>query len=1374
MRKTLILLLSLLFSLQIIADTASLFFSSLKMEQGLSQLSVIKIYQDSKGYMWFATRNGLNCYDGVRFQVYRHSNTDSMSLCNNHITALTEDKNGNLWIGTMNGLNRLDLKKDKMISFNCARNGKVSPVHKQWISALYMDRDDRLWASAGNDLLLYDERTDSFLPADPEGKFRSQQITFISQDRKGNFLIGTSSNGLYICNKQLQLIRHYKQDGTTEGLSGNNITSVYEDEYAQLWIGTRTNGLNRINLLSGKITYFTTESGDVRNNAIRTIEPYNGQLIIGTFNGLLLLDPINSTFKSFTNFDERRGGLSHFSVFSSLVDRSNTLWIGTYAGGVCFSNPLNSRFQFYDLQDTNQKMFGIMSEMDYTSDQLLWIGSEGQGLISFDLKNGKTTHYLLDEQTDAGALNDRNIIKSVLVEGDKVWCGTQLGTIYQFDTRTRRFSLFYSFGRDLSIYTINRCSDGYLWIGTTSGKGLMCLDKAGRSVNQKLLADNFSSVRSFLEIRPGYFLIGMHAGGLAGYDSKTGAREVYSTTQVGNRQLLSDHVTDIKADPSGQVWIATYGGGLYRYEYGKGLVEHFTTANGLPDDHICAIVPFKDGKIWLSTGKGLSAYDPERVTFTNYIAENEITVREFSLKGGIMLPDGRLFFSGNNGLLAFHPDHLEENTNIPPVVFTSFTVNNKRIMPDDGSGLLSQTIDYTQKIELDYFQNNFSIEYAALNYLFPSQNRYAYKLEGYDTEWNDAGFRREAFYTNLKPGHYRFLVKASNNDGLWNENGASINLYIRTPWWQTIYAYLAYLILALGIGFLIFYYFYMKRKLERDLEIKQKEQQQQEAFHQSKIRMFTNFSHELRTPLLLILSPLEEMMQRVDMSRPLLDSLKMVYGNAQRLLLLVNQLMDLRKNQSGKLQLRISQSDLYLFVQEIYIAFNQIANKQQVQFILESETSQIEGCFDKGLLEKVLFNLLSNAFKHTLPGDSVTLRLQQLDTKRASEVFSSQYEQICKASHYVCISVEDTGKGIDETDKKLIFSPFYQGNSDEESNTVGTGIGLSLVQSIVNLHKGLVWIEDNYPKGAVFRVLLPMDPAVYPVVLSAEDDQRQLAITESADINTPEQYFKQNDGQLYSIVLAEDNHDVRTYIKKRLEAGYIVYEATNGEEAFQLIREKMPDLVISDVMMPKKDGLQLCREIKENLDTGHIPVVMITAKSMMMHIKEGFDCGADDYIVKPFNMELLFLRIRNILSSREKLKMLYGKKFSLESLGIKTTSADERFMQKFYEVIETHISNPELSIELLCKEVGMARASLYRKLKALTDLSPVDLIRNKRLEIGARLLLETDMNISEVSTRVGFNSHAYFATCFRTLYGLSPSEYILQQKSSAEADSESN
>ena len=709
-------------------------FSSLRVERGLSQLSVTSIHQDHKGYMWFGTRNGLNRYDGNVFVVYKHINGDSLSLSENHVTALAEDEGGNLWIGTRNGLNRLDLKTNRIYSFNDRAAYATSPIRRAWISCLYIDRKRRIWVGTDNGLLLYEEAGGRFLPVDMGGVLPHGQVMSLGEDHAGNLLVGTYENGLYICDDEQRLVAHYSHDETASSLTDNVVSALLEYPEGVLWVGTRLKGLNRIDREKGTVESYTVENGRLGNNAVRTLEVYDSCLVVGTYNGLTLVDPMSGKSETYTNFDWRQGGLSHFSVFSTCVDRANTFWVGTYAGGVSYSHPINGRFRYYDQRVFADNHFGILATMAYQPDHTLWIASEGRGLLALDLESERFERYLLDDRPDA--LNDRNIIKSLLLEGDCLWCGTQKGTLYRFDTRTRRFSLFYSFQKDVSIYTIARGSDGALLVGTTDNVGLTRLLPDGTVAPPDTVFRRIPSVRSFLELRAGVYLVGTHTTGLVRYDSHTGNLTFYNTREEGDRRLLNDQVTNIVRDAKGRIWIGTFGGGLCRYDEAEGITERLTTVDGLSDDNVNSILPTSDGKLWISTGNGISAYDPESHTFINYTGKSEIPINEFSLKGGILLPDGRVFFSGSNGLIAFYPERLRANRFIPPVVLTSFTINNKPVVPGDASGVLDKVLDYTSEIELDYGQNNFSIGYAALNYLYPNQNQYAYKLEGYDDDWN--------------------------------------------------------------------------------------------------------------------------------------------------------------------------------------------------------------------------------------------------------------------------------------------------------------------------------------------------------------------------------------------------------------------------------------------------------------------------------------------------------------------------------------------------------------------------------------------------------------------------------------------------------------
>lgn len=818
---------------------------------------------------------------------------------------------------------------------------------------------------------------------------------------------------------------------------------------------------------------------------------------------------------------------------------------------------------------------------------------------------------------------------------------------------------------------------------------------------------------------------------------------------------------------SGEIWGSTYGGGIFQLDESKAIRRIMTVREGLLDNNICTLVESSDQRLWMSTVNGLIMFDPAKDEVRNYHRHNGIDIREFTLHSGIALPDGSLCFAGSNGFVTFHVEAMDKNNNIPPVVLEQLSVNNHPVEVGDESAILDKVLDGMETIRLAYNENNFSITYQALNYIYATQNQYAYKLEGYDTDWNYVGERNSAFYTNLSPGKYVFRVKASNNDGVWNEEGRSLAIVVQPPLWRTWYAYLFYVIALAAIIYGILYYVNIKRNLEAGLKMKQLEKQKQEEFHQAKIRLFTNFSHELRTPLMLIITPFEELVKRVDIPAELHDKLSIIYKNAQKLLLLVNQLMDLHKNQAGSMDLKVSEGDICEYIKEIYYAFNQIALTNEVKFTLNCTPKTINGWFDKSLLEKVVFNLLSNAFKYTASGESVLMEvsevtLKELDPKRTDGLYKDENSQ------YVILKVKDSGKGIEEGEADKIFTPFYQIPETSGINLSGTGIGLSLVYTIVQLHRGVIYVDHTETKGACFVVILPVSRSAFSEEqIESREIDKIAEITNTEDILVSLPVTENKDQPKYKILLVEDDKDVRDYLKKSLEAEYIVIEAADGVRAYEKVVQDFPDLVLSDIMMPKRDGLELCTMIKNDIRIGHIPVILMTARSMVVHIKEGFQAGADDYIVKPFNMDVLQTRIRSLLASREQLKKLYGKRFSPDVMGIEVKSADERFSQKLFDVIEKNISNEKLDVELLCTEIGISRANLYRKLKSITELSPMELIRNKRLEMAAKLLKESEMNVSEIASHLGFNSHSYFSNSFKAFYGCTPTEFV-QMKNNQE------
>ena len=1234
-RKFLSILFLILSVLTLYAEKTNYLYSfNSDLNEGISQLSVMTIYQDSRGYLWFATKNGLNRFNGKEYKIYHREDGNEQSLSNNSVTSITEDQEGYLWVGTNNGLNRIDLNTNEIKRYNLETNGLVANS----ISTVYTDRSGCLWVGTWEGLNRYNREGDHFEYIPIEDDTERAMIVTLLEDSSGRFWIGTRNKGLLLCDHQMNLISQFTSESKNMPLNNNNITSIYEDDKKQIWVGCKNSGLNKINLRDNEVTSYTNLNSGLSNNSVRCIIEWQGKLLIGTFDGIFDLDKATERIVKVAGYDDINKSLSHYSVYCFCVDRDKTLWVGTFAGGVNYLNMFTNRFVLHKPQEELNIRTGIYGAITYESPEDLWIATEGYGLLNYNKRTNESHYYLIDPSVRF-AFNT-NIIKSVFYEDGYVWCGTTKGEIYKFNIKTKKFSLYHQYPIEYSIYSIIRDHNDVLWVGGASTEfGLTCF------VNDSLVTTfynnvdepiYFSNVRCILEEEDGVFLLGSTAEGLLRFDTHKKQLTKYSNeASVEKYRIPNNYISAIVRTKSGEIWVSTYGGGIFQLDESKAIRRIMTVREGLLDNNICTLVESSDQRLWMSTVNGLIMFDPAKDEVRNYHRHNGIDIREFTLHSGIALPDGSLCFAGSNGFVTFHVEAMDKNNNIPPVVLEQLSVNNHPVKVGDESAILDKVLDGMETIRLAYNENNFSITYQALNYIYATQNQYAYKLEGYDTDWNYVGERNSAFYTNLSPGKYVFRVKASNNDGVWNEEGRSLAIVVQPPLWRTWYAYLFYVIALAAIIYGILYYVNIKRNLEAGLKMKQLEKQKQEEFHQAKIRLFTNFSHELRTPLMLIITPFEELVKRVDIPAELHDKLSIIYKNAQKLLLLVNQLMDLHKNQAGSMDLKVSEGDICEYIKEIYYAFNQIALTNEVKFTLNCTPKTINGWFDKSLLEKVVFNLLSNAFKYTASGESVLMEvsevtLKELDPKRIDGLYKDENSQ------YVILKVKDSGKGIEEGEADQIFTPFYQIPETSGINLSGTGIGLSLVYTIVQLHRGVIYVDHTETKGACFVVILPVSRSAFSEEqIESREIDKIAEITNTEDISVSLPVTENKDQPKYKILLVEDDKDVRDYLKKSLEAEYIVIEAADGVRAYEKVVQDFPDLVLSDIMMPKRDGLELCTMIKNDIRIGHIPVILMTARSMVVHIKEGFQAGADDYIVKPFNMDVLQTRIRSLLAAMD-------------------------------------------------------------------------------------------------------------------------------------------
>lgn len=1317
------------------------FFSHLGVEDGLSQLSVLSISQDSKGYLWFGTRNGLNRYDGYEFTIYKNEVNNPASLSDNYVRCMGEDAEQNMWIGTSNGLNRIDRQTGKITRLYPTLEDKGCPTNS--ISRILIHQDGTLYVFCSS--YIFKCNDGKKLERIQTGEI-SSTISTVAQSAGGEIYVGTDKEGVFIFSSGWKLLQHLKPD---DKVPEGSISVICPDKKAKglVWIGTEAKGICLFDSEKQSVTRLDNSNTELSNNAIRTIVEMNDSiLLLGTFGGLNVLHKQKHTIAPVKMNIAGKGGLSHYSIHSMLIDRNQTLWIGTYSAGVNYHTPYYTPVSYI----TTNEFAGIIGKGQEDKEGNMWFATEGAGLFCYALSTGRQELYPIKPIHEGNY--ETNIIKSILIQGDTILCSTHFGSVYSFSIRTKQYKLLHDF-RYNDIYTLYADSQKRLWIPTNSEHNLVMA--ANGTTTNLFPSDHslrpFKWVTTLLEIEPDRFIFGTLNDSIYLYDmKKQTTRSIGSELINKKNQERTGSTTAILQDAKGDIWISTTKNGLYRFDKEVRLVKHYQKKDGLSESHINTLSI--DGKqcIWATTGSAVYRLDPQTDTFGE-VNLADVPKQEFTLYAGNSLSeDGTLYFPGDKGILAFNPEKLSVNPNPPDVYITSLIINNKE-------EVISRMKDNT--LTLNAVQNNITIKYTALNFIHSEKNRYSYALVGAERNWHHVGNRREAYYSNLAPGTYTLRVKAANNDGIWNPHEAVLHITINPPFYRTWWAYSLYIIIIACSIVRIIRYQHDKNERERESRYKQMEQEKMNELHEERMRMFTNFSHELRTPLTLIINPLNELLQHISFSPEVKGALQLMKKNTGRMLLLVNNLMDIQRYEAGKTILQKTRFNLSAFLNEMYQSFESVAANREISFTLQSKlpaTYYVN--FDEQEIEKVFFNLLSNAFKFTPAGGEVAIRIRSIRQQECETLplFPSQSAAILIENRYLLVEVSDTGKGFTGKEAEKIFEPFYRAEEDVHKQVAGTGIGLSLTRSIVLQHNGCIWADSSETEGTTFLFLLPDTESQETAA-----EQTELPLTRELEINKKVNLLiEENEARNKPILLlVDDNQEVLEYVEKQLASEYTIRKAINGKEALRQIEHANPDFVVSDVMMPEMNGLELCRRIKENQNFCHIPVILLTAKSMISQIEEGLEAGADDYIVKPFHLSILKARIRNILNLREKMKNVYGETPLLKQLGVEEPESHDDFLPRYIEIVKANISNQDLDVSVIYEALGMSRANFYRKVKAVTGLSPIELIKNIRLEAGAKLLKESKLNISEIAQHIGFGSRSYFARSFKAVYGVSPTEY---------------
>lgn len=1345
--KPLGLLLGLLISLTFFSARGQLAvsFSNLTVENGLSQNSVIAIAQDSTGFMWFGTRQGLNRYDGYRFKIYKNEAKNPRSISGGEITSLLTDSKGVFWAGTTTGLNRYQALTDSFLPVKGLMNDNIE--------VLYQDRDRNIWVGTLGGLAVLSDREQNRFKSfrfSPKPNDPLNSIYSICQDKQGNIWVGTG-NGLIQVNYH-QGNFSFKKINFPSPLPSGYITALATDGHGNLWMGT-TSGLCRFDVQHNSVRVYQHDNrnpNSLIHNDIREVLLHKGRLWVGTQDGLSILNPDQETFTSYQHDPEMGSTISHNSIHNIFTDKNRNIWIGTYFGGVNMVSPVATRFKVYRNSRFLPSISGnVLSSVLEDAQHNLWIATEGAGLNYYNRKTNTFKSYK-SNSTDSSSISS-NLIKIMKMEGgnsDQIIIGTHRGGLNIFDPKTGKAQHIKNVRDSLGaigsaeILALEVDRRGTIWIGSLNGLSTLT-KKDGRypTHTTKSILDRYLRRKNILNIfedSRGDLWICTNVG-LYQYNFKSGVLHVFHKNEGKSNQLQSDYINCITENSAGEMLIGTYFGGLSIYNPKTKTFKTFQEKNGLINNNVLGIVEDSSHNLWLSTANGLSELNPATGRFRSYTRSDGLAGNEFNARSYFIDSRGEIFMGGINGLTSFYPREIELNNYASPLIFTGLKLFNQYVGAEDGQ--LAEEINAGQKLTFNHDQNNFTLEFALLNFVKPDKNKYTYILEGFDRGWNNMA-TPSASYTNLPAGNYRFVVKGTNNDGIPGAKVASIKIRVQPAFWASWWAYLFYVVLFSAMLFLLVRYLFVRALLTRTEDVQR-----------VKLRFFTHVSHEIRTPLTLILGPLENLLKSTKELPVINNQILPIKRNADRLMQLVTELMDFRKTETGNLKLQPQQQDVVFFLREIFDAFAQLAESRNITYRFDYQGEPIAIWFDKLQMEKVCFNLLSNAFKFTR--DNGTIRLVIRET--SSEVH---------------IEVQDNGIGIPESSTSKLFSDFFQVNSPGFVH-IGSGIGLALSKSIVTAHQGKLLMEsipesEAQAGSTCFTVVLKKDGSW------VEKLEPYVPLTDAHESNTysvpmpvpevtvgelnPKQVFKE------TVLLVEDNPEIRQLLRNTVGANYQILEAENGQEGWEMASEQVPDLVICDVMMPVMNGLDLCRMLKSDERTAHIPVILLTARVSQSQQVDGLETGADSYITKPFSIELMLLNVRNLLQSRTNMRRKFGEQADLNPQDVTINMVDHKFMLKITKCIEERLSDQHFGVQELAREIGMSQPVLYKKIRAITDLSVNDFVKSIRLKKAAILLEGRVYNVSEVAHLVGFNDPKYFSREYKKQFGYTPKVYLSNQK----------
>lgn len=1340
-------------------------FRILNTTEGLPTSEVQKVFQDSEGFMWFATRNGLCRYDSYRITVFRSDLSNSHHLTDNNIYCLADDKRGNLWVGTASGVNRFNKVRGEFEEI------PIRNSTNKVVAAILITKEGRILIGLDDGLFVYDSTSNSFVHHSTLHMGNASitaPVKSIYEDQRNEIWIGTWDSGLYRYSPSRNIVYNYPQLNPR-----NSAHVIYQDSRERIWVGTWEGGLHLLEnpydpeLFSWK-TYRHDPSlaNSLSDNIVYDLceDPQSGNLWIGTRSGLSIMkDDQPGSFINYSTFDEINQ-LPNNEINSIVADNNGNIWIGSIGGGVIYTNTLKPKFDFFQVHLPEMPTAAIRSIYLNRHDQM-WLSVGTYGIVFYDPHNQKIVPQ--SEIPEFRGLNQTTIYDICAYHNDELLFATYGDGLWHYrksepvKTYTTYNADFIRENRIRALY-IDRLQNW--WIGTQSGLGVRLSDGTGLTFDQINVEGRELGNATMLHItedNDGKIWIATINNGLISVegDPQKPDELIFRNYSRENNRITSNTFNVLSLDSSNRLWAAAESGKLYLYHKESDRFVDKSPRFPVLGSMINSIQEDSLGNLWIGTNVGLA-----RLSFDekNELADYRIFSTVDGLQDNFFIPrssfshKGRFYFGGYKGMACFTPGKI--NTDIVPTPFyiTDIQILNRpfsELSPEIARTISEFVPTFTDGITIEHRNNNFSIHFASLNYTNPELTRYAYKLEGFDQEWqySDAS-HNAAHYNNLPAGNYTFLLRATNLHGIWNKEIRQLNVKVLPPLWLTWWAFLIYALVLLLISYLIFRNVTNRVRLQNQLRYKEIERSKAEEINHAKLQFFTNITHEFLTPLTIISATVDEIQRTTPLDESLYATLT---RNINRLTRLLQQILEFRKAESGNLQLRVSYGNISEFIRNSIDAFYPLIRKKKMHFSFLSDPEKIEGLFDLDKLDKILYNLLSNAAKYVEEGGSVQLTLSYETEERDQ----------------IRISVKDDGTGIPNDAQQVLFKRFYEG-AYRQHGTTGTGIGLSLVKDLVTLSHGTIEVVSEPGKGSEFIVILPIDISYFDeseIDLPFNREAQEVIVDRPLpDIEEPLNEAKR--GNLPAVLVVEDNEDILQLMQRLLSNEYQVYTATNGKEALVMLEHEKIDLIVSDIMMPEIDGIELSRMIKNNIEYSHIPIILLTAKTDEKDRADAYESGADAFISKPFNLNVLHARIKNLLKNRERVAHDFKSQLVFDMKEMNITNLDETFLQKAIDCVNRHLDDSEFDQQQFSEEMGVSKSTLYNKLKSLTGLNTSAFITNIRMKAACRIMDQNrNIRISELAYAVGFNDPKYFSSCFKKEFNMRPTEYLERFSGSIES-----